>query len=524
METLRACARYRTRHAAHYLRDIHLLYESSGFGAAICRLAQSLPPPPSRLLYAPPLWTLELPPTDLHIPDMSRKNDTPVLAARQFALDHLNSVHGQRKGIFTDGSVVCGASSAAFYIPHSDTTQTFKLLHETSSTEAELTAIYEALNAISETFHPSTFILVLAFISLTHTKESTKKPPKVAREAAILTNNLALSLFRRIAKADDNILVSPYSISTAFAMVYLGTRGATSTEVRKFFQLENLHLQNSHIHDGFRKLSHHLENCTSLKTANVLLSQETYPVIPFFTFSLKEFYNAYVQRTLFESDSAAVTNWVNAWVRWKTGDGVQKVLHRPPDSDTSLMLLNAIYFRDKWADVSTQKAGYHPALQSDVTQFKYRSGNLSFYMIAPRNPDHLEQVEESLSFATLEDIDAYLTVNGSDVGVPKFRIEEQYDLKSAFMSMGLRSVFAPFRSDMTGISNLNDLYLSKVLHRVVMEVGPRGTEALALTFDDAEADYAAGRAEAHRPFVFFVRDQPSGVVLFLGSVRKLTSL
>ncbi|XP_064465960.1 uncharacterized protein LOC135377444 [Ornithodoros turicata] len=133
LETLRSCAPYRTRHAAHYLRDIHLL------------LAQSLPPPPSRLVYAPPLWTLVLPPTDLHIPDMSRKNDTPLLAARQFVLDHLNSVHGQRKAIFTDGSVVYGASSAAFYMPHSDTAQAFKLPHETSSTEAEQTAIYEAL-------------------------------------------------------------------------------------------------------------------------------------------------------------------------------------------------------------------------------------------------------------------------------------------------------------------------------------------------------------------------------------------
>ncbi|XP_064479190.1 uncharacterized protein LOC135392405 [Ornithodoros turicata] len=149
LETLRSCARYRTRHAAHYLRDIHLLYENSAFGAAVCRLAQSLPPPPSRLVYAPPLWTLVLPPTDLLIPDMSRKNDTPVLAARQFALGHLKSVHGQRKAIFTDGSVVYGASSAAFYMPHGDTAQAFKLPHETSSTEAELTVIYEAFNAIS---------------------------------------------------------------------------------------------------------------------------------------------------------------------------------------------------------------------------------------------------------------------------------------------------------------------------------------------------------------------------------------
>ncbi|XP_064482534.1 uncharacterized protein LOC135395225 [Ornithodoros turicata] len=80
---------------------------------------------------------------------MSRKKDTPALAARQFALDHLSSAHGQRKAIFTDGSVVNGASSAAFYMPHSDTVQAFKLPHETSSTEGELTATYEALNAMS---------------------------------------------------------------------------------------------------------------------------------------------------------------------------------------------------------------------------------------------------------------------------------------------------------------------------------------------------------------------------------------
>ncbi|XP_064485178.1 uncharacterized protein LOC135397505 [Ornithodoros turicata] len=147
-ETLRTYARFITLHPLHHLRTIPQKYPDSAFGDAIRRLNGRLPPAPAGS-FAPPMWPFDRPTTITRIPGLSRKHDTPTGVARQLALEHIYSLHDQRVPIYTDGSVIPGGSAAAFYVPHAHCRHGFKLPYETSSTETEMIAIYEALKFIS---------------------------------------------------------------------------------------------------------------------------------------------------------------------------------------------------------------------------------------------------------------------------------------------------------------------------------------------------------------------------------------
>ncbi|XP_064461162.1 uncharacterized protein LOC135371069 [Ornithodoros turicata] len=147
-ETLRTYARFITRHPLHHLRTIPQKYPDSAFGDAIRRLNGRLPPAPAGS-FAPPMWTFDRPTTITRIPGLPRKHDTPTGVARQRALEHIYSLHDQRVPIYTDGSVIPSGSAAAFYVPHAHCSHGFKLPYETSSTETEMIAIYEALKFIS---------------------------------------------------------------------------------------------------------------------------------------------------------------------------------------------------------------------------------------------------------------------------------------------------------------------------------------------------------------------------------------
>ncbi|XP_064477755.1 uncharacterized protein LOC135391433 [Ornithodoros turicata] len=149
LETLRACSRYLTRHPAHHLREIDHDCPASAFGATVRRLKVSVPSTASTSPYTPQMWSMVTPTVYKHIPGITSRNDhsPPVLC--YLVLEHLDALHSQRLQIYTDGSVSVGVSTAALFLPSENIEQAFKLPHETSSTEAELVAIHEALKLVS---------------------------------------------------------------------------------------------------------------------------------------------------------------------------------------------------------------------------------------------------------------------------------------------------------------------------------------------------------------------------------------
>uniref|UniRef100_A0A2D4NTU3 Serpin domain-containing protein n=1 Tax=Micrurus surinamensis TaxID=129470 RepID=A0A2D4NTU3_MICSU len=169
--------------------------------------------------------------------------------------------------------------------------------------------------------------------------------------------------------------------------------------------------------------------------------------------------------------------------------------------------------------------GYIPECNCRVLELPYKGEDLSMIILLPDaiedNSTGLEQLEQQLTLEKLQewtqprnmnfDVDVY-------VNLPKFQLEENYDLKSYFAALGLVDMFDSGKANLSGMSGAQNLHVSKIVHKSFLEVNEEGTEAAAATAATImlfclpmEEDFIADH-----PFVFFIRHNPTNTILFLG--------
>ncbi|XP_064482912.1 uncharacterized protein LOC135395748 [Ornithodoros turicata] len=212
-ETLRTYTRFLTRHQSHYLQPVESNCPSSAFGAAVSRLKSCIASSTAHFSYAPPMWTLYTPTIHTDIPGLAKKSNAPPIIAHQLVLEHLDTAHHRRREVYTDGSVVPGSSTAAFYLPSYNIQQGFKLPHETSSTEAELYAIYAALSYISLSLADNWTILT----------DSKSELQMIASYCANTINDIC----PRITKRYNELLASGHTVSFHWVPGHIGLHGNT---------------------------------------------------------------------------------------------------------------------------------------------------------------------------------------------------------------------------------------------------------------------------------------------------------
>ncbi len=131
----------------------------------------------------------------------------------------------------------------------------------------------------------------------------------------------------------------------------------------------------------------------------------------------------------------------------------------------------------------------------------------------------LAEVEGRLATGGLAQVTGALTEQAVILSLPRFRFETPIDLKEALSALGMPVAFTG-AADFSGINARESLYLQAVLHTAFIAVAEKGTEAAAATA------VVVGRAslpqglnvQVDRPFLFFVRDEPTGAILFMGRV------
>jgi serpin B len=216
---------------------------------------------------------------------------------------------------------------------------------------------------------------------------------------------------------------------------------------------------------------------------------------------------------------------------------------------TSCVLTNAIYFRGHWMSpfkaANTREKPFHLAsdatvsvpTMSQLTRFDYAEapglqlltmgyadGRLSMTVLLPRQRGGLAAIEHELTAAKLEHWLAGAKPARVDLNVPKFTITRAVELTGPLSAMGLAPAFAD-AADFSGISASANTRLSKVVHKAFVAVDEEGTEAAAATGAVMELTAMAPVQEkppivfhADHPFVFLIRDERSGAILFLGRV------
>ncbi|XP_050986637.1 leukocyte elastase inhibitor-like [Labeo rohita] len=307
------------------------------------------------------------------------------------------------------------------------------------------------------------------------------------------------------------------------------------------------------IHSSFNKFMSELKKPGApyvLTLANRLYGEQSYQFVEKFLTDAKKYYEAGLEEVDFKTKSEAARVNINKWVEKNTQEKIKDLLPKGSiDALTRLVLVNAIYFKGNWekkfpkdatkdgqfrlnqnqtkpVKMMNQKAQFPialiPEMNSQVLELPYVGKNLSMLIILPEQIEDgttgLQKLEKALTFEKLKEWTKPSIMRQQEVQVslPKFKMEQTYDMKSLLISMGMEDVFDGQKVNLSGMSPNNDLLLSKVIHKAFIEVNEEGTEAAAATGAVVAVRSFPQMFIADHPFLFFIRHNPSNSILFYG--------
>jgi serpin B len=360
--------------------------------------------------------------------------------------------------------------------------------------------------------------------------------PFLMAAAMIAPNDFAFDAYHQVAKGDGNLILSPFSISTALSMLLVGARGRTATEIAA-----TLHQHGDHA--AVAALP------AELSIANGLWVQRGLTIEAAFEKTLQTRYQAPPTSLDFAADPEQARAAINAWTAQHTKDKIQDLFG--PGSikpDTRLVLTSAIYFYGKWqsafkpADTHAeafqlaaggtvqtnfmhQKAEFQYAetAAAQILEMKYAGTPIAFDILLPKTNDGLPALERAIDSKLLTAWLGTLAPQTVEVTVPKFRAESSFSLRDALSRLGMADAFSR-KADFSGIDGRHDLYVSEVVHKAFVDVSEEGTEAAAATGIGIRALAMRPHRDivfrADHPFLFFIRDTASGAILFEGRLTQ----
>jgi len=364
----------------------------------------------------------------------------------------------------------------------------------------------------------------------------------------------ALDLYQALREQGENIFYSPYSISIALAMTYAGARGETEAQMA-----ETLHflLSQDRLHPAFNALDLELsklgENVAEeegdpfrLNIANSIWGQQDFEFLSEFLDTLALNYGAGLRLVDFIEATEEARQAINQWVEDQTEDKIKDLIPQGVlDSMTRLVLANAIYFNAGWMNPfeegNTQDSSFYLVDGSQVTvpfmsqeenfryaegdgyqavELPYVGGETSMVIFLPARGE-LDAFEAGLNNAKVDEILGNLEMQNVRLKMPKFEYESSFGLKETLSAMGMRDAFE--NADFSGINGKKDLFISEILHKAFVSVDEEGTEAAAATaviISLTAMPEAPVEMTLDHPFIFMIRDNVSGTILFMGRVMN----
>jgi serine protease inhibitor len=343
---------------------------------------------------------------------------------------------------------------------------------------------------------------------------------------------------------DENVFISPASIAFALAMAQNGAANATETAMSKTLHLEGM--SRDEINEANSSLIgelHKAEPEVVLSIANSMWLKEGI-----------RFYEEFVGRNEKSLDAEAFIGLdiprINEWVGRKTKNKITKILEVLPQQ-TIAVLINAIYFKGTWEvefdKKLTKEEDFHlpggrtksvPMMRrSDDFQYMetddfqgislpYGDGRISMYIFLPAESSSLNEFSTHLGDESWNGWMAGLHRRKGMIVMPRFKVEFYASLKRTLRNLGMDVAFSPKDADfssMCPVSHDKNVYISDVLHKTFAEVNEEGTEAAAVTAVVMGVTSSAEmvrpfRMVVDRPFFFAIRDNMTGLILFMGQV------
>jgi len=364
-------------------------------------------------------------------------------------------------------------------------------------------------------------------------------------------NAFALEMYAKLKNGDKELFFSPYSISTAFGMVYAGARGRTAEQIAAAMHYG---MPPDRLHPAFQSLAGQLnvkDAPYELSVANALWGKKGYNFLSEFLDLTSKYYGAGLREVDFAANVEAAKT-INTWVEDQTKQKIKDLISPDMlDAMTRLVLTNAIYFKGTWASPFekrwTQDEPFIlldgrevivPMMQNSemlrytennfmqAVMLPYKGDALSMLVMLPKKAQGLDEVEGQLTTQRLGEWRRNMRLVQVELAIPRFKMTSQFSLNDALKALGMADAFSdnPAVADFSGMNGRTDLYISDAIHKAYVDVNEEGTEAAAATavvmgltaMPQEPRKPVVFRAD--HPFVFFIIDIRNGSILFIGRV------
>ncbi|HEY4059327.1 MAG TPA: serpin family protein [Kofleriaceae bacterium] len=375
-----------------------------------------------------------------------------------------------------------------------------------------------------------------------------ENPPADGLAARVAANtDFAVSLYKNAA-ADEtrNLVFSPHSVSTVFAMLYVGANGETAEQIANVFGFTpSVHADNNYLDMKLASREQQADAAGTpfaLRTASSMWGQAGAPFTAPFLDTLAVNYDAGIHVVEF-ADFEGARQQINGWVNDNTASHIPELIPKGVLTDrTKLVLTNAIYMKAAWvvkfdADRTADQTFHVPSGDMPVAmmhgnpearfvstdsysavELPYDGVPVSMTIVMPND---LAGFEATLSRSALDEMSSAMGLRAVDLALPKFEFSQSLDLGAALPQLGVTDAFDSARVDLTGVDNDPSLFVQSALTKGFISVDEDGTTAAAAT-EVAAGDDAGGPEPAtmtvDRPFLFFVRDMETHEILFIGRV------
>ena len=340
---------------------------------------------------------------------------------------------------------------------------------------------------------------------------------------------------------DKNYMVSPFSLKMAMSLAANGADGTTKDEILTAFGIDNLDSYNT----AAKELIERYEGTSSVKlnVANsIWLNKDVAGKDIKFTDEYKKLVSEYYRGTASEEDAKNIAMKINSWVEKKTNNKIKNLL---PEGDAKFLsvLVNTIYFKGEWAEQfeeyatkeedftdrngkvektdfmhKTERYRFYEDENMKMVRVPYKGGKTAMYLVLPTN-------EDKMDIATaLDNMNSYKV----RLSFPKFKTEYSLSFKEILKHIGIEKAFEKWEAEFDevmfkGVKEGENVYVDDVLQKTFIEVDENGTEAAAATavIMNKATSIGPGMEEikefkADRPFIYFIRDDVTHEVLFIG--------
>ena len=368
-------------------------------------------------------------------------------------------------------------------------------------------------------------------------------------------NQFAVDMYQQINEqpdqADKNVFFSPYSLSTAMAMLYAAAEGETKAQIQKTFYYPSMDILNPNsaaLYNQFNKPNPDYK----LATVNDLWMQQGLTPTKSYVDAVQRYYGGQVTTLDFEGNPNPSRLIINKKIAQHTNQLIPELLPKGSIKPiTVAVLTNAVYFKGDWqmpfnVQSTTEQPfynhvgtspnvkmmqlqedfGYSEDKQVQVVQLPYKGDELSMLVVLPKSKDKaaMQQLVHDLSVDKIKQWNKDLVTQEVNLHLPKFKLKERYDVKDMLSDMGMPIAFNQDKATFKLFDQPLSTWIDEVYHQAVVIVDEKGTEAAAATGIVVSTESASAPPpvfKADHPFLFMIKDNKTDAILFLGQVNKL---